>query len=142
LRRRRGLWMSCIPHCRLTQNRLGTMGFTARLHFDPRWSILGDHCQSPNNRWDKPLQDGMTVTQAVPRTVLLDLHLALHYRRHAATKWTSRAAVGPSPSPIARPRVSSITRTVSSGAPLSPQRRPRTSDLMSLESVPSAPVSF
>jgi hypothetical protein len=23
--------MSCIPHCRLTQNRLGTMGFTARL---------------------------------------------------------------------------------------------------------------
>ena len=24
--------MSCIPHCRLTQNRLGTMGFTARLH--------------------------------------------------------------------------------------------------------------
>ena len=23
--------MSCIPHCRLTQNRLGNMGFTARL---------------------------------------------------------------------------------------------------------------
>jgi hypothetical protein len=23
--------MSCIPHCRLAENRLGTMGFTARL---------------------------------------------------------------------------------------------------------------
>ena len=40
---------------------------------------------SPNDRWDKALQDGMTVMQPAPCTALLDLHLALHYRRRRNT---------------------------------------------------------
>ena len=38
--------MSCIPHCRLTQNRLGTMGFTARLRINvilgKLWHLCGE----------------------------------------------------------------------------------------------------
>jgi len=40
---------------------------------------------SSNDRWDKALQDGMTVMQPAPCTALLDLHLALHYRRRRNT---------------------------------------------------------
>jgi len=40
---------------------------------------------SPNDRWDKALQDGMAVMQPVPTTALLDLHLALHDRRRCNT---------------------------------------------------------
>ena len=40
---------------------------------------------SPNDRWDKALQDGMTIMQPVPSTALLDLHLALHDRRRRNT---------------------------------------------------------
>ena len=36
---------------------------------------------SPNDRWDRALQDGMTVMQPVPSTALPELHLALHDRR-------------------------------------------------------------
>ncbi|MEY3275820.1 MAG: hypothetical protein RL153_1086 [Verrucomicrobiota bacterium] len=40
---------------------------------------------SPNDRWDRTLQDGMTVMQPVPSTALLDLHLAIHDRRSRNT---------------------------------------------------------
>ena len=40
---------------------------------------------SPNNLWDRALQDGTTVIQAVPSTALLDLHRALHYQRRRTT---------------------------------------------------------
>ncbi len=40
---------------------------------------------SPNDRWDRALQDGMTVMQPVPSMALLDLHLAIHDRRRRNT---------------------------------------------------------
>jgi hypothetical protein len=40
---------------------------------------------SPNDCWDKALQDGRTAIQPVPGTAALDLHLARHDRRRGNT---------------------------------------------------------